>query len=54
MSNDTEAARRQASLNHDNNPQTPMATEQSIPSYTVREAYNGQLAHERSKQNGNG
>lgn len=53
MSNETEAARRQAASNYNSNPQTPMASEQSISSYTVREAYNGQLAHERSKQNGN-
>lgn len=46
---DQDYARQQAQQNHQTNPQTPMATPQAIPSSVVREAYNAQIAVERSK-----
>jgi hypothetical protein len=49
MGTSTENARNQATVDHSNNTQTPMKTEQQIPSYVERDAYNAQLDHERKK-----
>ena len=49
MSNDTEAARRQAEEDHRRNEQTQMATEQSIRDAEQRIAYNAELARQRQR-----
>jgi hypothetical protein len=54
MSDNTEAARRQAEDDFSRNQQAQMKTEQQLRDYTEREAYNGELARQRRIAEGNG
>jgi hypothetical protein len=54
MSDDTEAARRQAEEDHSRNRQTQMKTEQEIRDYTTRIEHNAELARQRRIAEGNG
>lgn len=49
MSNDPEHTRRVARESYNTNPQTPMASEQSIPDYTTRITYNSELDRKRKE-----
>lgn len=54
MSDNTQAARRQAAEDHRRDQQSQMKTEQQLRDYTEREAYNGEIARQRRMAEGNG
>ena len=52
MAKDAEAARNQARIDINNNPQTPKAEPQQIPDYTLRQTYNNELDWQRKQREG--